>query len=190
MKKKHWVLLLAMVLVAVGVIGGTLAWFTDKAEGAVNVFTIGNIEIGLSETSENYQMVPGGTIVKDPTVTVFSGSADCYLFVKLEESENFAGFLNYTPADGWTQGTGTGTEGNGVPTNVYFRTVTNITSDRTFGVLLNNQVSVKKTITQAMMNGLTENTYPTLTVVAYACQLYKNGTDAFTPAEAWTTIGG
>lgn len=39
-----------------------------------------------------------------------------------------------------------------------------------------------------MMNSLEQNTYPTLTVTAYASQLYKNNTQTFTAAEAWANV--
>ena len=39
MKKKTLALLLALVLLAGGVIGGTLAWLTDKTDPVKNTFT-------------------------------------------------------------------------------------------------------------------------------------------------------
>lgn len=33
-----------------------------------------------------------------------------------------------------------------------------------------------------------ENNQPTLTITAYASQLYKNNTDTFTAAEAWANV--
>ena len=38
------------------------------------------------------------------------------------------------------------------------------------------------------MNALTTATYPTLTVTAYASQLYKSASEKFDPAEAWATV--
>ena len=73
MKKKITLLLSLALAVAIG-IGGTLAWLTDKTESKVNTFTVGNIDIDLTETTTNYKMVPGQTIDKDPKVTVEAGS--------------------------------------------------------------------------------------------------------------------
>lgn len=168
----------AMLLVCATVVG-TLAWLTDKTDPVVNTFTVGNIDITLAETTENYKMVPGNTIDKDPTATVKEGSEDCYLFVKLEKSANFDNFMTYTVADGWTQ----------LPDvdGVYYRKVTNVTEDQSFGVLAGDQVQVKDEVTKEQMDGLKEGTYPTLTVTAYASQL-MNGETEFTAAEAWEKV--
>lgn len=47
MKKKIMAVCLTVCLAAVAVIGGTLAYFTDKDE-AENVFTVGNVNIDLT----------------------------------------------------------------------------------------------------------------------------------------------
>lgn len=183
MKKKTLALFLALALVLVGIIGGTMAWLTDTTEEVVNTFTDSDIDITLVETTGNdYKMVPGYTISKDPKVTVVAGSEKCYLFVKLEKSENFDNFLTYEMADGWTELTGVD--------NVYYRTVDASTADQEFAVLKDNQVAVKGTVTKEMMNGLAEANYPTLTVTAYASQFNKNATETFTVNEAWTNISG
>ena len=183
MKKKTVVLLLALVLVVGVAVGGTMAWLIDTTAPVTNTFTTSDVDIELAE-SENLdlQMVPGFTITKDPTVTVKANSESCFVFVKLEESENFDTFMTYTVADGWTELTGV--------TGVYYREVTAPESDQTFAVIKDNTVSVKSDVTKAQMNELTEDTYPTLTVTAYACQLAKTSTENFTPADAWAQVNG
>ena len=57
-----------------------------------------------------------------------------------------------------------------------------------YSVLANDQVTVRGNVTKTMLNNLTENTYPTLTFTAYACQYMKNNTDSFTAAEAWAKV--
>ena len=180
MKKKSLALLLAIAIVVVGAVAGTVAWLTDKTPSVTNTFTTSDINIELKETKNNFQMIPGWTIAKDPKVTVKAGSEACYLFVKLEESKNFADFMTYEMADGW----------EALPGNdgVYYREVAAATADTTFGVLKDNQVTVKDTVTKAQMNALTADTYPTLTVTAYASQLNKNATTEFGPAAAWANI--
>ena len=128
----------------------------------------------------NITLIPGWTIEKDPKVTVKAGSEACYLFVKLEKSANFDTFMTYVMADGW----------EALPGNadVYYREVAAATADTTFEVLKGNQVSVKGEVTKAQMNALTADTYPTLTVTAYASQLNKNATTEFGPAAAWANI--
>lgn len=180
MKKKSLALLLAIALVVVGAVAGTVAWLTDQTPSVTNTFTTSDINIELKETKNNFQMIPGWNIEKDPKVTVKADSEACYLFVKLEESKNFADFMTYEMAEGWTA----------LPGNdgVFYREVAAATADTTFEVLKGNQVTVKDEVTKAQMNGLTEDTYPTLTVTAYASQLNKNATTEFGPAAAWANI--
>lgn len=161
--KKTLTVFLAIVLVVVIAVAGTVAWLTDTTAPKVNTFTIGNIDIGLTETEAEYKMIPGSTLSKDPTVTVAGGSEACWLFVKVEESTNLDDFITYAMADGWTA----------LPQNagVYYRQVSADAADQTFAVLANNQVTVKDTVTKAMMDGLAaDDTLPTLTFTAYAVQ--------------------
>ena len=102
MKKKAWLSALAVVLVLCCAVGGTLAWLTQKTDAVVNTFTVGDINITLTETEREYKMVPGNTIDKDPTVTVQAGSEACWLFVKVEKSANFDTFMTCAMATGWT----------------------------------------------------------------------------------------
>ena len=181
MKKKSLALLLAIAIVVVGVVAGTVAWLTDQTPSVTNTFTTSDINIELKETKNNFQMIPGCTIGKDPKVTVKTGSEACYLFVKLEKSENFNQYMTYDMAKGWTE-----LQGNA---GVYYRKVAAATADTTFEVLKDNQVTVRDDVTKEQMNALTAaDTYPTLTVTAYASQQFKNNTQEFTAAEAWTNI--
>lgn len=180
MKKKSLALLLAIALVVVGAVAGTVAWLTDQTPSVTNTFTTSDINIELKETKNNFQMIPGWNIEKDPKVTVKAGSEACYLFVKLEKSADFDTFMTYEMAEGWTA----------LPGNagVFYREVAAATADTTFEVLKDNQVTVKGTVTKAQMNALTADTYPTLTVTAYASQQFKNNTQEFTATEAWANI--
>lgn len=180
MKKRSVALLLAIALVVVGAVAGTVAWLTDQTPSVTNTFTTSDINIELKETKNNFQMIPGWNIEKDPKVTVKAGSEACYLFVKLEKSTNFDTFMTYEMADGWAALPNT--------PGVYYREVAAANADTTFEVLQGNQVSVKSEVTKAQMNGLTADTYPTLTVTAYASQLQKNANTNFTVEEAWANI--
>lgn len=171
--KKKVLSIVAVVLVLCCAIGGTLAWLTDKTGPVVNTFTVGDINIELTETTTNYKMVPGNTITKDPKVTVKANSEACWLFVKVEKSANFDSFMTYDMADGWTK----------LPsvTGVYYREVAATTAATDFSVLQGNSVSVKDTVTKADLNALTQNTFPTLTFTAYAVQ--KDNVNS--AADAW-----
>lgn len=180
MKKKTLTVLFSLALILVGIVGGTIAWLTDTTEKVVNTFTDSDIDITLEETKNNFKMIPGYAIDKDPKVSVTEGSEKCYLFVKLEKSANFDSFLTYEIADGWTALDGVD--------NVYYRTVDTADMGTKYSVLKNDQVNVLGTVTKGMMNGLTKDSYPTLTVMAYASQFNKNVNEQFTVSEAWSNI--
>ena len=173
---KVLVMTLALMLVVGLSVGGTLAWLTAKTNSVVNTFTVGNIDITLGETKSDFKMVPGATIAKDPVATVLAGSEDCYLFVKIEESENLDNFITYTVAEGWTE----------LQTGVYYREVGAKAADQAFSVLANDQVTVKTDVTKDMMDAIENQqaTNPTLTFTAYAIQ--KEG--FATAAAAWAEV--
>lgn len=180
MKKKTIAVVLALVLVICCAVGGVLAWLTDTTDSIENIFTVGNVKIALAEGEDlNLKMVPGQKITKDPVATVEANSEDCWLFVKVEKSDNFDDFMTYTMAEGWNQGDGTN-----VPDNVFYRVVGTAATDTTFNVIKDDTVNVKGTVTQSMMDKLTDNTLPTLTFTAYAVQ--AEGFDS--AADAWTEV--
>ena len=171
-----------VLVVALVSVGGTIAWLTAQTGEVVNTFTVGNIDITLAETTTDYKMVPGNTIAKDPTVTVEGGSEACWLFVKIEESDNLDDFITYAVDSGWTQLTGV--------TGVYYREVGANAADQSFNVLAtktgyaNGYVTVNSDVTKAQMGALTDATRPTLKFTAYACQ--KDNVS--TAADAWAKI--
>lgn len=209
MNKRILILALSLVLVATAVVSGTLAWLTDSTGPVTNTFSPANIDIDLTETFNakssasatandcwKADMIPGYTYTKDPVVTVKANSVDCYLFVEFKELNNAANYLTYDSTlddtdSGWTQGTGTGEGKNGVPTNVWFREVTESANDQSWHLLKDDKVTINGTaVTKTYMDTL-YGTNPTaqapeLVYTAYATQLYKDNTNKFTPAEAWT----
>lgn len=190
MKKKTLALVLAMVLLVVIAIGGTVAWLNAKSDTVTNTFTTSNIKVTLTETTgTEYKMVPGYELAKDPTAKVLAGSEDCYLFVKLTKSANFDTYLSATVASGWTKL-------NGVTDTVYYRIVTKDGANGTskvgvaYSVLAGDKVTVLSSVTGAMMT-TAETNKPTLTITAYASQYYKNNNatnNTFTALEAWNNI--
>lgn len=185
---KALVLTGATTLAFTATVGGTLAWLIDK-DTVTNTFTYGDINIELTETdtgldaddndkTNDYEMVPGNSIEKDPKVTVEADSEDCYLFVQLEKSDNFGDFMTYeVDTNVWTALDGV--------ENVYYMSVDKNEKDQVFSVLLGDEVKVKDDVTKDMLNALTDATYPTLTVKAYGVQ-YDAEIDAIdTVEEAW-----
>ena len=179
---RAFVALLALVLVIGCVAGGTVAWLVAKTDPVVNTFTYGDINIELAETkpvNQQAKIIPGVDIEKDPKVTVKANSEACWLFVKVEEEGTFvANKVTYSIATGWTQG-----DGSQIPANVYYRKVDAATTDLEFNVLKDNKVTVSENLTKEDIKGITIQ--PTLTITAYASQLYKNNNTTFTAAEAW-----
>ena len=192
MKKKSLALVLALAMIVVCVVGGTLAWLIATTGSVTNTFTYGDINIKLEETdatvaadgsaTKEFKMIPGYTIAKDPKVTVLAGSEKCYLFVKVAESDNFDTFMTYEMADGWTALDGV----NGV----YYREVETSTANQEFAVLKDNQVTVSGDVTKGMLNDLNAEgaTQPTLTFTAYACQFNNSNGTSFTAADAWAKV--
>lgn len=95
MKKKIMAVCLTVCLAAVAVIGGTLAYFTDKDE-AENVFTVGNVNIDLTEPNWDAEgskdadtVYPGEPLKKDPTVTVDEKSNPCFVRISVEGLKQF-----------------------------------------------------------------------------------------------------
>ena len=184
MKKKTVALLLALVLVFGVAAGGTLAWLTDKTGEVTNTFTYGDINIELTETTGNdYKIVPGVDIAKDPKVTVEANSEACWLFVKVEETGTFVkDKVTYNIANGWTALEGA----NGV----YYREVdaTAAKAGASYYVLAGNDtypngvVNVSENLTKTDVNSIT--TKPTLTFTAYAVQAESFDTAAAAWAEA------
>ncbi|MFR8012464.1 MAG: SipW-dependent-type signal peptide-containing protein [Clostridia bacterium] len=169
----------SIALAACVAIGGTIAYLTDKTDTITNTFTVGKVDINLTETARTYKMIPGTTLDKDPTVTVEKGSEDSWVFVKVEESENLDTYIDYTVDLGvWTPLEGA--EG------VYYVRVAASEENTVLNVLTNNQVSVLDSVTSAQM-AEAEGDKPTLTFTAYAIQA-KNGDKDFTAAEAWAQL--
>ena len=107
MKKKSVLMAaIAVMLVAVLVVGGTLAYFTDT-KSATNTFTVGDVKIKLDEsnvndpngdrvTSNEYTgVLPGIQYKKDPVVTN-TGKNDAYVraVVTIENGMNWMGLYN------------------------------------------------------------------------------------------------
>lgn len=166
---KMMFMILAVVLIVGISVGGTLAWLTDTTGPVTNTFTVGDININLQETTTNYKMVPGNTIAKDPKVTVLKDSEACWLFVKIEESTNLDDFITYAVADGWTALAG--------ESGVYYRDVAASDKDQVFSVLTGDQVTVKDSVTKALMQQAKASA-PTLTFTAAAIQKDNTGTVA------------
>ncbi len=88
--KKAGIIALSLLTAALLAVGGTIAYFTARAE-VENVVTMGNVKISLTEPSfaggttggTIGPIVPNSVIVKDPTITNI-GKNDCYVRAKIK----------------------------------------------------------------------------------------------------------
>lgn len=97
-KKKTLSTLLVVVLLAVVAIGGMLAYLTDR-DSEANVFTVGNVEIDLTEDfDQGTTLIPGVDITKKPAITN-TGKNDAWVWMTFSVPSELDVY-----AEGTTQG--------------------------------------------------------------------------------------
>ena len=177
--KKKLTTVLAIVLVVALSVAGTYAYLTSKTATIKNTFTVGKVNIDLTETTgTEYQLIPGKVHEKNPIVTVKGGSEKCYLFVKFDEIGSPATYLDYTSTltttNGWTQGTGT------IPGNVWYRIVEKSADNTAFHLLAGDKVTIRDDVTNENMAAASN---AQLAYTAYACQF-----EGMTAEQAWAEV--
>ncbi|MGN0185382.1 MAG: SipW-dependent-type signal peptide-containing protein [Aristaeellaceae bacterium] len=192
-----------VLVVALVSVGGTIAWLTAKTEAVTNTFTVGDINIDLTETwnadskddddvdNDHWEakLVPGNTYAKDPKVTVEADSEACWLFVHVVDANNTITGLTgsvvqysvLTGSDSWTA----------VPDHAgyYYRQVnaTDAAAGVSYNVLTGStanadgEVKINDDLTKEMMKNITT---PTITITAAAVQ----SANVETLAEAWSYL--
>ena len=189
MKKKTFLMLLALVLVFGLAVGGTIAYLTASTENVVNTFTVGDINIELKEHTiddtgaltttetngiDTYKIIPGTNLNKDPFLRVKANSEACWVFVKITET-NWSSKLTYT-VDGWTA------LGNDYP-GVYYKEQAATTADVALNILTNKQIVVSADLTKTEIEAMKTN-IPKLTFTGYAVQKEN----VATAAAAWAIL--
>ena len=88
MKKKLTAVALIVCMLAIMLVGASLAYFTDEDE-ATNTFTVGNVTIDLTEpkwdeagSKDAPEVYPTEALAKDPTVTN-TGANPCFVRIKV-----------------------------------------------------------------------------------------------------------
>ena len=135
-KSKLVIVVISILSICSFIVGTSVAWLTSKTDEVVNTFTYGDINIKIEETdtqdndnnefTNEYKMLPGNKITKDPKITVLKNSEDSYLFVEITKSTNFDDFMTFELVEGWTLVEDT--------KNVYVREVTMSDKDQEFYV--------------------------------------------------------
>lgn len=121
--KKNRTILAAFVLLTLLIVGGAIAYFTDY-DTKTNTFTIGNVDITLTEagwdalpdTNNNQipddaeDMMPGESVTKDPLINNVSTKNPAYVFAKVEvpcttvtSPATPEEMFTYTVNAGWTE---------------------------------------------------------------------------------------
>lgn len=201
MKKRTKALLLVLcaIMLVTASIMGTVAYLTSTTETVSNTFSVGQVNITLSETKvdvygakltgdaagttsqgQAYKMLPGHEYVKDPTITVTAGSEPCWLFVKVENGISAYEATTNTiasqlTANGWTLVNG--------QTNVYWHTVVDAReAAQTVKVFEKFVIADNAEAVTGWSSVTSENTK--VSVTAYAIQ-----SDGFTDAAtAWAAL--
>ena len=142
MKKKKTILA-ALVLLLVVAVGGAIAYFTDT-DTKTNTFTIGNVDISLTEDGWDAladannndipdvaeDMMPGESVIKDPTINNLSTKNPAYVFAKVEvpcttivaPATTSEELFTYTTNAGWTElsSAAVACTSGGTATHVYY----------------------------------------------------------------------
>lgn len=109
MKKKIVALCLCVALAVVAIGGATLAYFTDTTDAKTNTFTVGNVDIDLTEPKWNeddaHTLMPGASYAKDPTITVAEKSQDAYVFLKVDMNK-YVSLVNLMGVDAYKNNIG------------------------------------------------------------------------------------
>lgn len=193
----------ALLLVTVA-IGSTVAWLTAKSDVVTNTFSSTNIRVMIQEheydqmnetlnlsipvqQNSGYKLFPGGTVPKDPYVNVFG--ANCYVFV--EVFNNASDYVIVTPSEKWARVGETNIWGY-IGSNTDGKMEAVAPSDENTGMyteglefLKDNKVTVKTSVTNAMLKTLSEKPEKySLVFKAYALQADHLESD--TPDKLWS----
>ena len=202
-KKNVLIMVLAMMLVCVMSVAGTLAWLTAETLEVKNTFTVGKVKIALTEAKvdeygvategrwdadeaeegknvgNEYKLIPGHNYTKDPTITIEKGSEECYVFVKvvngISELEDQEGntIAKQIENNGWTALTGVD--------NVYYKEQAAAT-EAAADLIVFNEFTLATDANVEQYSGEDAAELPEITITAYAVQ--KDGMDSAT--DAWS----
>ena len=211
MKSKTKNVVMALTLAALLLVGGVFAYLTDT-DNQTNTFTMGNVEIDLTEPTwdeypdEDHNGVPdiaediwaGKVIAKDPTITN-TGDNDAYVYLTVSVPKQVVltaqadGTLNPTPGTpvqlfnytinaGWEL---LKSNTSGATENVYLYAYnTALVPGATTATALFDEIEFVNVIEGQIASNVTFN----IPVVAYAIQANFGGgtaSDVMTTAEAW-----
>lgn len=141
-KRKTLTTAIAVILAIVTVIGSTTyAYLQGNTDHVINAFAANQVSVELKEsTGGKYNIIPGTSEAKDPTVTV-NTTVPAYVYV--EVTDNTENLVTYAIADGWQKLEGF--------ENVYYREADGSSAEEKYVVLQNNMVSYDESIVNSDM---------------------------------------
>ena len=214
MNKKKTIIA-AVVLLAVLVVGGAIAYFTDT-ESKTNTFTIGNVDITLTEdgwdaladTNNNElpdvaeDMMPGESVTKDPTINNVSTKNPAFVFAKVEvpcttivaPATTSEEIFTYTPNAGWTElsTAAVACTSGGTATHVYYYgtggTLTALAkaADASTPTSTTNPVFSSVTLRNTLKGNEGLTGNKNIVVTGYGIQ--TEGLTSVTPADVWNNF--
>ena len=179
MKKKNIfqnILILSLLILVVGRTSYAKYINEIKFETFNIEFIAGDIELALNDTNNEFVIVPGKVIEKDTKLTVKAGSEACYVFVKLEKSNNFDSFIEYEVGNDWTE--------LNENSDIYYCELEKTIVDTDYNIFHNNEIIVKENVEKEKYETDAQNNL-TLSFTAYAVQKTSEITSA---TEAWEFI--
>ena len=128
-KKRNALLVVLGVILAVGIIGGTVAWLT-RTSSLTNTFTVGSFETPVTDPTDSsksidiegnlyepswdedaeHKLLPGNEYAKDPYVGIGAGSEDGVVYVYVKN--NFSNKIYFEINNGWSAVSGYATAGS------------------------------------------------------------------------------
>lgn len=97
--KKTWLSIACVTLALVMAIGGVFAYLMDSSDEVRNEFNKNSVDVGLEESPNEYDIVPGTEQTKDPTVT-YDTTLPAYVFVEVIDETD--GLVEWTIDNAWT----------------------------------------------------------------------------------------
>ena len=138
-------------------------------------YIAGDIELELTDNANEWVIIPGKTIAKNTKITVKAKSEACYIFIKLEKTDNIENYIEYEIESNWVE-----LEEN---TDVYYQEIEKTTEDTEYNIFSNNQIKIKEEITKQEIEEIENN--QTIKFTAYAVQKTNSITKA---TQAWEMI--
>jgi len=213
MKKKKTVLA-AVILLLMFVVGGAIAYFTDT-DTKTNTFTIGSVDITLTETGWDAltdtdsdgipdaaeDMMPGESVTKDPLVNNISTKNPAYVFVKVEvpcttvtSPATPEEIFTYTVNAGWTElsTAAVACTSGGTATHVYYYgsngTLTALAeaADASTPTSTTNPVFSSITLRSTLTGNEGLSGNKNVVVTGYGIQ--TEGLQSTTPADVWSNF--